>query len=49
MLASFPDLLGTDTPTSPHPEATRRALAYLHDRGAHFVLLAHKKFLWKGF
>ena len=43
------DLPGTDTPTSPHPKETRRALAYLHDRGAHFVLLADKKPLWKGY
>ena len=45
----LPDLLGTDTPISPHPEETRRALAYLHDRGAHFVLLADKKPLWRGY
>ena len=45
----LPDLFGTDTPTSPHPEETRRALAYLHDRGAHFVLLADKKPLWQGY
>ncbi len=45
----LPDLPGTDTPTSPHPKETRRALAYLHDRGAHFVLLADKKPLWKGY
>ena len=45
----LPALFGTDTPTSPHPEATRRALAYLHDRGAHFVLLADKKPLWLGY
>ena len=45
----LPDLPGTDTPTSPHPEETRRALAYLHDRGTHFVLLADKKPLWKGY
>ena len=38
----LPGPFGTDTPTSPHPEATRRALAYLHDRGAHFILLADK-------
>ena len=44
-----PDLLGTDSPTSPHLEPTRRALTYLHDRGAHFVLLADKKPLWKGY
>ena len=44
-----PDLPGTETPTSPHPEDTRRALAYLHDRGAHFVVLADKKPLWKGY
>ena len=43
------DLLDTDTPTSPHPKETRRALAHLHDRGAHFVLLADKKPLWKGY
>ena len=41
--------LVADSPTSPHPEGTRRALAYLHDRGAHFVLLADKKPLWKGY
>ena len=41
--------LVADSPTSPHPESTRRALAYLHDRGAHFVLLADKKPLWKGY
>ncbi len=40
---------GTQSPTSPHPEETRRALAYLHDRGAHFVLLADKKPLWQGY
>ena len=45
----LPDLFDTDTPTSPHPEETRRALAYLHDRGAHFVLLADKKPLWQGY
>lgn len=45
----LPDLPGTQTPTSPHPEETRRALAYLHDRGAHFVLLADKKPLWQGY
>ena len=44
-----PYLLGTKSLTSPHPEETRRALAYLHDRGAHFVLLADKKPLWKGY
>lgn len=46
---NFPNLPGTDAPTSPHPEETRRALAYLHDRGTHFVLLADKKPLWKGY
>ena len=45
----FPNLPGTDAPASPHPEETRRALAYLHDRGTHFVLLADKKPLWKGY
>ena len=45
----LPDLPGTDAPTSPHPEETRRALAYLHDRGTHFVLLADKKPLWQGY
>ena len=44
-----PHLPGTDAPASPHPEETRRALAYLQDRGAHFVLLADKKPLWKGY
>ena len=44
-----PYLTGTKSPTSPHPQDTRRALAYLHDRGAHFVLLADKKPLWKGY
>ena len=45
----LPDLPGVGTPTSPHPKETRRALAYLHDRGTHFVLLADKKPLWKGY
>ena len=44
-----PHLPGTKSPMSPHPEETRRALAYLQDRGAHFVLLADKKPLWKGY
>ena len=46
---NFPNLPGADAPASPHPEETRRALAYLHDRGTHFVLLADKKPLWKGY
>jgi len=45
----FPNLPGATAPQSPHPEETRRALAYLHDRGTHFVLLADKKPLWKGY
>ena len=43
------DVFDLQTPNSPHPEHTRRALAYLHDRGAHFVLLAGKKPLWQGY
>jgi hypothetical protein len=34
---------------SPHPETTRRAPAYPHDRGAQFVLLVDKKPLWQGY
>ena len=37
------------TNASPHLEPTRRALAYLHDRGAHFVLLTGKRPLWRGY
>ncbi len=48
-MAGLPDLFGTDTPASSHPEPTRRALAYLHDRGAHIVLLADKKPFWQGY
>ena len=44
-----PYLPGTKFPASPHPEDTRRALAHLHDRGAHFVLLDDKKPLWRGY
>ncbi|MDD9997864.1 MAG: primase C-terminal domain-containing protein [Rhodospirillaceae bacterium] len=46
---NFPNLPDADAPASPHPRETRRALAYLHDRGTHFVLLADKKPLWKGY
>ena len=34
---------------SPHSEKSRRALTYLHDRGAHFVLLTGKRPLWRGY
>ena len=44
-----PYLPRTKIPASPHPQDTRRALAYLHDRGAHFVLLDDKKPLWRGY
>ena len=36
-------------PESPHSDSARRALAYLHDRGAHFVLLNDKRPLWRGY
>ena len=44
---------GINPETSPHPEKTRRALTYLHDLQAHFVLLVStgdgKKPLWSGY
>ena len=43
------DLFDLQALNSPHPVQTRRALACLHDRGAHFVLLAGKKPLWQGY
>ena len=44
-----PAALIGNTPKSPHPEKIRIALTYLHDRGAHFVMLTGKRPLWRGY
>ena len=47
-----PAALIGNTPKFPHPEKIRIALTYLHDRGAHFVMLRSgkdKRPLWRGY